>query len=213
VSKTLIEAKVWTMARTNKGSAVLIRPVGVERFVPIFIGQLEAQAIFKSMSKVKLPRPLTHDLFMNMLQRCSMNIDRVEIHDINDATYYSHIVARQGRKKYAFDSRPSDAIAIAIRLGCPIYIAEYIINAAGVPISVITDAERISVNKTTLEEFKQALQKAIREENYEDAAKIRDRIQEIESKQSDLDADVMNLEDGLLKLFEDTNLDELQKDD
>jgi len=61
--------------------------------------------------------------------------------------------------------------------------------------------------------LKQALKTAIREENYEDAAKIRDRIQEVENNQPDLDADVMKLEDGLLKLFEDTNLDELQKDD
>lgn len=213
MNNTLVEAEIWTMARTDKGSAVLIKPIGAERAVPIFIGQLEAQAILVGMGNIKLPRPLTHDLFMGILKEISLNIERIEIYDLIETTFHAHIIARQGKKKYEFDSRPSDAIAIAIRIGCPVYIAEYIVNEAGVPTSIIADAERLSVNKTTIEELKRALDIAVSEENYEDAAKIRDRIRELEESEPNFDDETIHLEDGILGLFVDMDSDEFQEDD
>ena len=199
----LVEAEIWTMVRTDKGSAVLIKPLGSERSVPIFIGQLEAQSILIGMGSIELPRPLTHDLFIEMLKEMNIVIDRIEINDLAEGTFFARIIVRQGKKKYSFDSRPSDAIAIAIRVSCPVFIAEYIIDEAGIPISMIGDNDRVSVNRSMLEELQHALAAAVKEENYEDAASIRDRIREIEENGSELDAQPSDAVEDIFNLFDD----------
>ncbi len=210
MNNTLVEAEIWTMARTDRGSAILIRPIGSERAVPIFIGQLEAQSILVGMSNINLPRPITHDLFLDMLKNLSITVERIEINRLTGATFYAQIIVRQGKKKYTFDSRPSDAIAVAIRVKCSLYIAEYIVDQAGIPTSVISDIERVSINKSVLEELKNALKMAVEEENYEDAARIRDRIQQLEEEKAEFSDDIT---EGLFNLFEDILEDNLGDDE
>ncbi len=178
----LVEAEIWTVAQTDKGNAVLIKPLGVERAVPIFIGQLEAQSILIGLGKVPMPRPLTHDLLLNMIEKLNVGIERIEINDLKDATFYARIVAKQGMKKYVFDARPSDAMALATRVKCSVYIAEYIIDEASIPVSMISDSDQMnqSVNQGVLGELQNALNESVTEENYEEAARIRDRIRELE---------------------------------
>ena len=95
----LVEAEIWTVARTDKGNAVLVKPVGSDRAVPIFIGQLEAQSILFGLASVPVPRPMTHDLFISVLEKSNITIDRVEITDLKDRTFYSRLVLKQGLKR------------------------------------------------------------------------------------------------------------------
>lgn len=180
----LVEAEIWTVARTDKGNAVLVKPVGGDRAVPIFIGQLEAQSILFGLASVPVPRPMTHDLLISILEKTNVSVDRVEITDLKDRTFYSRLILKQGMKKLTIDSRPSDSLGIASRIHCPIYIAESIIDEAGVSVNLITEEDQqISVESEDSDERKlleDELQKAVDNENYEEAARIRDRLKELQ---------------------------------
>jgi hypothetical protein len=181
----LVEAEIWTVARTDKGNAVLVRPQGSERAVPIFIGQLEAQSILIGLGDVPMPRPLTHDLFISVLEKLNVAVDRVEITELKDGTFYARLVLKQGIKKMAIDSRPSDALGIASRLNCPIFISETVVEEAGIAINLISEEEPEEVHEPVQEEdeltrLENELKQAVEEENYEEAARIRDRINELQ---------------------------------
>jgi len=180
----LVEAEIWTVARTDKGNAVLVKPIGSERAVPIFIGQLEAQSILIGLGNVPMPRPLTHDLFITMMEKLNATIERVDITELRDGTFYARIVLKQGLKKIVIDSRPSDALGITARIHCPLYIAEAIVEEAGIAINLITEQDPSAempdpaeIEKTRLEE---ELQRAVEDENYEEAARIRDKINQLQ---------------------------------
>jgi hypothetical protein len=180
----LVEAEIWTVARTDKGNAVLVKPIGSERAVPIFIGQLEAQSILIGLGNVPMPRPLTHDLFITMMEKLNATIERVDITELRDGTFYARIVLKQGLKKIVIDSRPSDALGITARVHSPLYIAEAIVEEAGIAINLITEEEPavempdlVEIEKTRLEE---ELQKAVDDENYEEAARLRDKINQLQ---------------------------------
>lgn len=176
----LVEAEIWTVARTDKGNAVLVKPIGSERAVPIFIGQLEAQSILIGLGNVPMPRPLTHDLFVTMMEKLNATIDRVDITELKDGTFYARIVMKQGLKKIVIDSRPSDALGITARIHCPLYIAESIVEEAGIAINLITEEDpKVDVpdpRDIERNRLEKELQKAVDEEDYEEAARIRDKI-------------------------------------
>ena len=180
----LVEAEIWTVARTDRGNAVLVKPIGSERAVPIFIGQLEAQSILIGLGNVTMPRPLTHDLFITMMEKLNATIERVDITELRDGTFYARIVLKQGLKKIVIDSRPSDALGVTARLRCPLYIAEAIVEEAGIAINLITEEDpsieipdTANIEKNRLEE---ELQKAVDDENYEEAARLRDKINQLQ---------------------------------
>lgn len=179
----LVEAEIWTVARTDKGNAVLVKPIGSERAVPIFIGQLEAQSILIGLGNVPMPRPLTHDLFITMMEKLNATIDRVDITELKDGTFYARIVMKQGLKKIVIDSRPSDALGITARIHCPLYIAESIVEEAGIAINLITEEDpKVDVpdpREIERNRLEQELQKAVEDEDYEEAARIRDKINEL----------------------------------
>ncbi len=197
----LVEAEIWTVARTDKGNAVLVKPLGSERAVPIFIGQLEAQSILIGLGNVPMPRPLTHDLMIVLLEKLNVTVERVEITELKDGTFYAQLQIKQGMKKLTIDSRPSDALGLAARLHCPVFIAEAVVDEAGISVNMIQteepedaeDAEQVeneltaegetTVGETPVEQEKnrllEELQKAVEQENYEEAARLRDRINEL----------------------------------
>lgn len=96
--------------------------------VPIWIGLLEASAIATQLEDVQLPRPMTHDLLKNIFDTLKVNVIRIEVNDLKDNTFYATIYIEVGGEKYAIDSRPSDAIAIALRTNSRIYISEEVIK-------------------------------------------------------------------------------------
>ena len=185
----LVEAEIWTVARTEQGNAVLVRPLGTEVAVPIFIGQLEAQSILIGMGNVPMPRPLTHDLLLSILERLNSKIKRIEITELKESTFYAQLIVKEKGKDISIDSRPSDSIALAVREKCPIFIDESVIDEASVPVSVITEgkteesfeekSKARKEEKTESEQLNQELQKAIEEENYEEAARLRDKLNDL----------------------------------
>jgi len=137
---------------TVKGLTYSERPTGAyalllesevdKRRLPIVIGAFEAQAIAIALDKMATPpRPMTHDLFLRVLEKANITVDRVEITDLKDRTFYSRLVMKQGMKKLVVDSRPSDSLGIATRVHCPVFIAESIVDEAGVAVNLITEIE------------------------------------------------------------------------
>jgi hypothetical protein len=179
----LVEAEIMTVARTDKGNAVLVKPIGAEKTVPIFIAQLEAQSILIGLGKIPMPRPLTHDLFINVMENLNIKFDRVEITHFKDKTYFARLILEQEGKKFTIDSRPSDGIALAVRVKCPIFIAESIVDEFGIAVTLVTGEEGEEGLGSEKEEERRKLeielQKAVEEENYEEAARLRDKIKEL----------------------------------
>ena len=179
----LVEAEIWTIARTDQGNAVLVRPTGSESAVPIFIGQLEAQSILIGLGNVPMPRPLTHDLFLSLLSTLNIKLQRVEITALKEGTFYAQMVLKQADgSEHIIDARPSDSIGIAVRSKCPVFIDEAIVEEAGISVSAVsTGSEEMTSNpyETEQKRLEEELNRAVEEENYEEAAKIRDKLQKL----------------------------------
>jgi uncharacterized protein len=101
-----------------------------EKILPIWIGHNEAQAIALELDSIHAPRPMTHDLMCNILNSLEGKLIQVDICDLKDSTFYAELVVDKSSQKYRIDARPSDAIAIAIRLNAPIFVADHVLNEA-----------------------------------------------------------------------------------
>lgn len=132
----MIEMKVAGIAidAVNRSPIVLLKDGTDRRALPIYINQDQAKAIIGALENQKPPRPLTHDLLVNILQAWDMTLERVVIHSIQDGTFYAILNVSQGEVKKEIDSRPSDAIAIALRTNTPIWVMEEVLADASIPV-------------------------------------------------------------------------------
>ncbi|MDR2020250.1 MAG: bifunctional nuclease family protein [Treponema sp.] len=137
----MIEAEIWTIVRTDQGNAALLRPLGSDISAPIFIGQSEAQAILMGLGEVAVLRPLTHDLLLDVIRRLGFDLFRAEVHDLRDGVFYARLFLSGGNytagDPLVLDARPSDAIALAVRCKCPVFVSEKVMEEAGVSIDLI----------------------------------------------------------------------------
>ena len=101
------------------------------RILPIYIGIAEAMAIHSALKNHVPPRPMTHDLLVEIINRLNAKVEKVVIDDLIDSTFYARIVLKQNDHEIEIGARPSDSIAIAVRLACPIYIEEKVLDEAG----------------------------------------------------------------------------------
>lgn len=184
----MIPATVWTVARTFLGAAVLLRLEDSETVVPIYIGALEAQSIVYGLAGKEPERPLTHDLMVSTFGQLGIEVTRIDITEIKESTFYAVLHLTQGDTEYSVDSRPSDCMAIAVRVKCPIFIDDGVIASAGRPLSEITvkSAEGDETGSgepgrdaTEAELLQAHLQEAVEAENYEEAASIRDKLKQL----------------------------------
>lgn len=111
---------------------VILREVDADRYLPIWIGIYEAEAIALALQDVEVARPLTWDLLKNLFSILDARILRVEVTSLHDDTYYGNIVAEADGRKLDIDSRPSDAIALAVRVHVPILVSRSILDSVGV---------------------------------------------------------------------------------
>ena len=144
------------------------------------------------LGDVNAARPLTHDLFLSVLQRLDAEVNRIEITAINDAIFYARLILLQDDEEMVVDARPSDCIALAVRVKCPIFIDEDVINHAGMPVSSVAGVDddgrpaqsreesSSGMDTSQLAELRRELDAAVQDEDYEQAAKLRDRINELE---------------------------------
>ncbi|MCS7081584.1 MAG: DUF151 domain-containing protein [Bacteroidetes bacterium] len=169
--------------------ALILQEVAGSRRLPIIIGAFEAQAIAIELEKVRPPRPMTHDLMRNMLEALNVHVQEVYIHDLRDGTFYAQIRYEHNGLEDALDARPSDAIALAVRVEAPIYVAESVLEEAGIPVEPESEEEhsptspprraRGASRADRLAELQEALQRAIENEDYELAARLRDEIEQL----------------------------------
>jgi hypothetical protein len=190
----LVEAEIWTVAKTDQGNAVLVKPLDGDKAVPIFIGPLEAQNILLGLGEVEIPRPLTHDLLLTLLTTLDVRLVRVDIHTLSEGTYYSNLILEHGNRRLEVDARPSDSLALAVRADCPIYIDLDLVEESGVSLEQLREAAaeteveegddepeaEPTLREAELADLKLRLDQAVAQENYEEAARLRDVIQKLE---------------------------------
>ncbi len=141
----MIEMKVAGIAldAQTRSPIVLLKDATDRRALPIYIGQDQAKAIISALENQTPPRPLTHDLFVNLMEAWDMVLDRVVIHSLQDNTFYAVLIVNQGEAKREIDARPSDAISIALRTNSPIWVMEEVVADASIPVDRDADeAER-----------------------------------------------------------------------
>jgi bifunctional DNase/RNase len=117
-----------TMDPVTNSPIVILKAVDGDETLPIWIGLLEATAIASEMEGIKFSRPMTHDLLKNMMDMVDVKVARIEVSDLKDNTYYAVIHLKQGEKEMTLDARPSDALAISLRVKSPIFVAEEVIK-------------------------------------------------------------------------------------
>jgi uncharacterized protein len=128
----------------NNQPIVLLKEREGERYLPIWIGYMEAQAIAYALQGVVTPRPMTHDLMKNVLEEVGVHVERIVITELRDGTFYAIIQMSRDGTGYEISSRPSDAIALAVRVNVPIFANEDVLTEASI---VIRDDEEQEVEK------------------------------------------------------------------
>lgn len=137
----MIEMKVAGIAldAISRNPVVLLRDTEDRRALPIYIGQDQAKSIINALENQQTPRPLTHDLFVNMLDDWEMSLERIVIHALKDNTFYALLTLSVGETRKELDARPSDAIAIALRMDAPIWVMEEVVADASIPVDRAAD--------------------------------------------------------------------------
>jgi len=192
VDKIKLEILGLSSSQSQSGSFALV--LGEERGnrrLPIIIGMFEAQAIAIEIEKIVPNRPMTHDLFKSFAQSFKFSILEIVISDLREGVFYAKIMCTDGVKSLEVDARPSDAIAIGLRFGVPIYTFEPILSEAGIVLTEPDEEETLASkeepkkpSKKTPEQLKDVsndqlqamLDEALEKEDYERAAKIRDEM-------------------------------------
>jgi Uncharacterized conserved protein len=183
-------------SQTQSGAyALVLGEVSGRRRLPIIIGGFEAQAIAIEIEKMTPSRPLTHDLFKTFAETYHIRIDEVIIYNLVDGIFYAKIIFNDGQKQTEIDARTSDAIALAVRFKAPVYTYEFILASAGIVIEgndfvfleniesagsgdpeTVASKDTSSFASMTDEQLQETLSKALADELYEKAARIRDEI-------------------------------------
>lgn len=182
----MIRVEIVNVYLTAKGDEfiILLRGAGDERTLPISIGQLEAQSIAMQLYHVAFPRPLTHDLFKQALERMEWTVAKAVVCSLVDGTFYARLFLEKRGETIEIDSRPSDAIALALRFDAPLYVDEAVFDEAGVVLPKEMAPERTDKKEepgelSSVDALKAQLLRAIKEERYEDAARLRDEINKL----------------------------------
>jgi bifunctional DNase/RNase len=184
----------YSQTQSGAYALILIEENG-DRRIPIIIGGFEAQAIVIKLENLDPPRPLTHDLFKKFADEFNIAVTEVMIYKLEEGVFFSKLICNNGEKEYSIDSRTSDAVAIALRFGSPIFITEEILKKAGITVNP-TDSEISSVNEVenffesektkydtySDEELYKMIDEAIKTEDYERAAAVRDEIEKRKKK-------------------------------
>jgi bifunctional DNase/RNase len=193
VKKIKLDIVGLSYSQTQSGAyALVLGETKGKRRLPIIIGGFEAQAIAIELEKMTPSRPLTHDLFKTFAETFRISVNEVIIYNLVEGIFFAKLICNDGSKDVEIDARTSDAIALAVRFSCPIYTYEFILSSAGIILedeaagtTGVEEAEEkdlVGVTgssdfaKKSTEELKEMLDKALSNEQYEEASKIRDEL-------------------------------------
>ena len=173
----MIQVKVFGVAvdPVTKGFVVILKDNDEKKWLPIWIGPYEAKMISIALENTVPNRPFSPDLIKNIIKVAGLQIERVVISDIKNNTYYATLWLKKGEEQLLVDARPSDAIAIALRLGVSIFISNDVMRKAS-----ISHTSREEDITKRLVQLKNQLQDEVDKENYEKAAELRDEIKKME---------------------------------
>jgi len=187
-----IELEISALSQSvahNQSFAVVLAETEGNRRLPVVIGMFEAQAIAMELEKVKPSRPLTHDLMKSIFEEMGVTLKEIVINNLMEGVFFAKLFCESNGKIYEIDSRTSDALALAVRFNCPIYTYEFIMQEAGIILeetfekTVEVGSEEPqkkdkteSIKSYSLNELNTLLEKAVEDEDYEQAAKLRDEI-------------------------------------
>lgn len=184
-------------ATQHQSYAVVLGELGGIRKLPIVIGAFEAQAIVVTLEKIKPSRPLTHDLFHNFLTAFNIELLEVIIHKLEEGIFYAKLICKSNDMLLEIDSRTSDALALAVRIKCPIYTYEHILETAGLTFETPGiphatqkkqddaykgEADKSNLEAMTLSDLNNLLNEVLEKEDYAKAIAIRDEINRRENK-------------------------------
>lgn len=182
-----IVALSHSITQTHSYAVVLGEVNGLRR-LPIVIGGFEAQAIAVALERMQPSRPLTHDLMKNFMMAFNVELHEIIINDLQEGIFYSKLVCSTDNDTVEIDSRTSDAVALAVRFGCPIYTYDNILNSAGIlmeddekkkksPVQQNTEpGSKDDLRKLSLQELDNLLNDVLEQEDYIKAIAIRDEI-------------------------------------
>lgn len=134
---------------TSEQPVLLLTPLddaetdGARRLLPIWIGHMEATAILLALQGIDPPRPMTHDLLKAVVDAAGYVVSRVEVTRLDEGTFYAALILRGEERQVAVDARPSDSIALAVRCGCPIFVAEDVFEEAAVEVTEVDEEEEV----------------------------------------------------------------------
>jgi len=146
----MIEMKVKTIAldSESKGPVMILTDIDEKRFLPIWIGSFEAAAIIDEVEGNNRTRPMTHDLTKSLLEHLNAKVLRVVINELQESTYFAQMIVESDGKETAFDARPSDSVALAVRFKAPIFVTEHVIQKAS-----IADKAKLDEDSKKFHEF------------------------------------------------------------
>jgi uncharacterized protein len=167
-----LEMKVAGIALdpTNNAPIVVLRDLEGKYVLPIWIGIMEASAIAASLEGIRYSRPMTHDLFKSMVETLGVKVEKIEVVDIRDNVFYALITLEAGGNRLSVDARPSDAIAIALRMNCSIFVADHVVKEA---IRVDTGKEPTGKVIVGFEQDKEKLKEILEKMSPEDFGKFK----------------------------------------
>ena len=183
-------------SQTQSGAyALILNEEKGDRRIPIIIGGFEAQAIVIKLENLNPPRPLTHDLFKMFADEFRISILEVFIYKLEEGVFFSKLICNNGDKEISIDSRTSDAVALALRFECPIFITDEILEKAGITINPastdtladksfdsILEPESSKYDSFSEEELYKIIDESVKTEDYERAAAIRDELEKRKRK-------------------------------
>ena len=155
-----IEVRIYSLATTANECIVFLEEVSGNRLLPIWIGLAEGQAIAIRFSGIVLPRPLTHDLLLGSIKTLNWKVDKIVVTNLKENTFYAHILVSKDGETRTLDARPSDAIAVAVRAGCSMFVKERVFTRCQVLNKPISEDE--------VSNFKKELQSIKPEDIYKD---------------------------------------------
>lgn len=188
-----IVALSHSITQTHSYAVVLGEVNGLRR-LPIVIGGFEAQAIAVALERMSPSRPLTHDLMKNFMMAFNVDLHEVVINDLQEGIFYSKLVCSNENDTVEIDSRTSDALALAVRFGCPIFTFDNILESAGIlmendekkktasPVTSETGVNRDDLSSLSLPELETLLNEVLDQEDYIKAIAIRDEIKSRKGK-------------------------------
>lgn len=146
----MIEMKVKTIAldADTKNPVMILTDLEEKRFLPIWIGSAEAQAILSEMEGIAQSRPMTHDLMKQIVEHHGGKVRRIVVNDLQEQTYFARIVFEANGKESELDARPSDSVALALRFKAPVYVTEQVIQKAAIP-----DKSKLAEENRKFKEF------------------------------------------------------------